>query len=467
MQAMGTEVPTPVVIPVHCAPKKAPGPKCGKHGRRKRKLPPRRVRTVVYKAVAFLEILCGEYQARCGCCKTFRNTPEDVLSRALYDNKVRDLVLDRLLKDAMNVEQTMESLRREYLLDLSTGFVSDVLHGHAEALDMSEHRRMVLKHFRGTLCVDELHLGRFTLLLATDPLNNLPIAFALVAANDQDHMERFLRNLKTWGLEPRVVVTDGSNLYPGVLAALWPHAEHQLCVFHILKEINKLILDAVRRLRTAMGRRGKAGRKKKRGRKGAKSKAAAARRGLSVKEKAHFVFQHRHLIVKRRENLTESERGDLTRMLEYLPELAPLRRFADRISWLFDTPKDFLQASCRRAAIVRDPAFQAVPELVKALERLDEQKFPKIMAYLKNPASRRVRTNNHVERTNRMFRFLEKVRYKWRRRKTLVRFVVLKLDDIWGHWSPPEAQAKTTPQPKEVKQRKPQRDDGLQPRRVA
>ncbi len=53
------------------------------------------------------------------------------------------------------------------------------------------------------------------------------------------------------------------------------------------------------------------------------------------------------------------------------------------------------------------------------------------MAYLKNPLSRRVRTNNHVERTNRMFRFLEKVRYKWRRRKTLVRFVVMKLDDIW------------------------------------
>ncbi len=49
------------------------------------------------------------------------------------------------------------------------------------------------------------------------------------------------------------------------------------------------------------------------------------------------------------------------------------------------------------------------------------------MAYLNNPISQRVRTNNHVERTNRMFRFLEKVRYKWRRRKTLVRFVVLTL----------------------------------------
>src|SRR3954468_24716096 len=102
---MGTEVPTPVVIPRHCAPKKAPCPKCGKHGRRKRKLPPRRVRTVAYKTVAFLKITCGEYQARCGCCTTFRSTPEGVLPKALYDNKVRDLVLGRILKDGMNVEQ--------------------------------------------------------------------------------------------------------------------------------------------------------------------------------------------------------------------------------------------------------------------------------------------------------------------------------------------------------------------------
>src|SRR5438067_6482935 len=249
---MGTGAPTPVVIPVHAAPKKAPCPQCGKHGRRKRKLPPRRVRTVAYKAVVYLEITCGEYQAKCECCTTFRNTPDGVLPKALYDNKVRDLVLDRILKDEMNVEQTLESLRREFLLDLSTGFVSDVLRSHAQELDMSAHRRMVLKRFSGTLCVDELHLGRFTLLLATDPLSDLPVAFALVAANDQAHMRRFLANLKAWGLAPKVVVTDGSNLYPGVLAGLWPDADHQLCVFHVIKDINKLIIDALRRLRTAM-----------------------------------------------------------------------------------------------------------------------------------------------------------------------------------------------------------------------
>src|SRR5437588_12484637 len=101
--SMGTEAPTAIVIPVHCAPKKAPCPTCGKRGRRKRTVT-RTVRTVAYKAVASLEITYGEYQARCGCCTTFRNTPENVLPKAKYDNKVRDLVLDRVLKDGMSIE---------------------------------------------------------------------------------------------------------------------------------------------------------------------------------------------------------------------------------------------------------------------------------------------------------------------------------------------------------------------------
>ena len=427
---MGTETPTSVVIPVRCAPKKAPCPNCGKRGRRKRTLT-RTVRTAAYKAVAVLEVTYGEYAARCGCCTTFRSRPEGVPPKAKYDNKVRDLVLGRLLKDGMSIERALASIRREFLLDLSTGFVYDVLRDRAAELDMAAHRRMVLERFSGTVCVDELHLGRFTLLLATDPLADLPVAFALVGKNDSDHMRRFLKNLKARGLDPAVVVTDGSNLYPDALADLWPGADHQLCVFHALKSINGLILDAVRRLKAAMARRGKAGRKKKRGRKSKRAKAAAGRRGPTLKEKAHFVFQHRHLVVKRREKLTEAERSDLTRVLEYLPELATLRRFADRVYWLFDAPKDFHQAGCRRSAIIRDPAFRAVPELVKAMGQFDEARLPKLVAYLSSPAGRRVRTNNHVERANRLLRLLEKVRYKWRRRRTLVRFVVLKLDAVW------------------------------------
>jgi Transposase len=234
---------------------------------------------------------------------------------------------------------------------------------------------------------------------------------------------------------------------------------------HVIKAINGLILDAVRRLRTAMRRRGKAGRKRKRGRKPRRAKAAAARRGPTVKEKASLVFRHRHLIVKRRENLTESECDDLARMLGYLPELAVLRRFADRLYWLFDTPKDVHQAGCRRAAVVRDPTFRAVPELVKAMEQFGAEKFPKPMAYLNGPASRRVRTNNHVERANRLFRSLEKVRYKWRRRRTLVRFVVLKLDEVWSYRASSEAEPARPPRP--AKHRKARLDAGRRSRPAA
>jgi transposase-like protein len=461
---MGTEAPTIVTIPVHCAPKKAPCPTCGRHGRRTRILPPRRVRTVAYQAIAYLEVTCGEYRARCDCCTTFRSTPDGVLPRAAYDNKVRDLVLGRIIEDGMSIERAIRSLRREFLLDLSPGFVYDVLRDRAAQLEMAGHRHMVLDRFSGTLCVDEIHLGRFALLLATDPIRDLPVAFALVGANDHDHMRRFLQNLKNWGLEPRAVITDGSSLYPAVLAELWPDADHQLCVFHILKEINELILDAVRRLRTAMARRGRAGRKRKPGRKGAKRRAAAARRGMTLKEKSAFVFRHRHLIVKRREKLDETGRDDLARLLSYLPELATLRRFADRVYWLFDAAKDYHQASCRRAAIVREAAFRAVPELVQALEQLRPEKFPKIMAYLRGPVGRRVRTNNHVERTNRMVRFLEKVRYKWRRRKTLVRFVVLRLDHIWSRAA---VGAGEVGSPRAPRRPRGQAPDRQQPRRAA
>ena len=151
-------------------------------------------------------------------------------------------------------------------------------------------------------------------------------------------------------------------------------------------------------------------------------------------------------------------------MPEYLPELATLRRFADRVYWLFDTPKDLHQASCRRSAIVRDPAFRAVPALAKAMEQLDTARFPKLLAYLNGPASRRVRTNDHVERANRLFRFLEKVRYRWRRR-TLVRFVVLKLDEVWSHCSSPQA-AKFQTEPSSGG-RKTQANAGQRSRRAA
>ena len=78
------------------------------------------------------------------------------------------------------------------------------------------------------------------------------MAFALVSSNDQDHMRRFLKNLKNWGVEPEVVVTEGSGLYPALLAELWSQARHQLCIFHVLKDLHKEVLDALRRMQQGL-----------------------------------------------------------------------------------------------------------------------------------------------------------------------------------------------------------------------
>ena len=147
--------------------------------------------------------------------------------------------------------------------------------------------------------------------------------------------------------------------------------------------------------------------------------------------------------VKRREDLTEAERGDLQRALGYLPAPATLRRFADRIYWLFDAPKDAQQAGCRWSAVLRCREFHEVPELAKAMEQRGEGKFSRLMAFLNDPVGRGMRTNNHAERTNRAFRLLEKVRDKSRRRRTLVRFVVMTLDVHWATWTPPQPQTES------------------------
>jgi hypothetical protein len=224
----------PLVRLVCCAPKVYPCPGCGKNGRRVRRLR-RRVRSLAYRQAAWLDIRYAEYKARCRCCKTFRSWPLGVPAKAGYDDLVRQAVLDRILEDGLNVQRTRAAMRRDFFLELSEGFIYDCLRWKIGQLDLLAHRQLVLKKFSGTLCLDEVHLGRFTLLLGTDPLADLPVGFALVSRNDADHMRRFLKNLKTWGLEPKVVVTDGSTLYPALLAQLWPAARHQLCVFHLLK----------------------------------------------------------------------------------------------------------------------------------------------------------------------------------------------------------------------------------------
>ena len=415
---------------IRCAPRRAPCPSCGRRGHRKRLLH-RRVRTLAYRRVAWLEVTYAEYRSRCGCCKYFRTGPLDVPPTADYDTTVRQAVLDRLLRDRLNVEQTKAVMRRDFLVALSDGFVYDCLRWQVARLDLGAHRRLVLERFSGTLCVDELHLGAYTLLLATDPLADLPVGFALVGANDQEHLGRFLRNLARWGLRPQVVVSDGSSLYTGLLAAIWPEAQHQLCVFHLLRDVLAKVLDAVRRLRRAQARRGRAGRKRQRGRPSKRQQARRRQRGPTAREKAAFVWKRRFLIVKRTAHLTPSERDDLKQLFAYRPELRTLGSFSQDLYRLLDDSATLRVARWRWTWLRYDPEYQEVGELVAALELLAEPKLTKAMAFVQQPLGSQVRTNNHVERMNRRLRFAEKVRYRWRKRRWVVRWVVLLLDGFW------------------------------------
>ena len=409
---------------VSCCPRTYPCPECGKRGRRKQVLH-REVRSIAYGKILYLKVTYAEYRATCGCSKTFRSRPEGIDLRCHYDSKVREAVLNRLIRDGLSVQKLRAAMKRDFHLDLSEGFIYECVRKEVSRLDGSEYRKWVLEHFSGTLSVDEIHLGRYTLLLATDPIKDFAVAFALVDANDQDHMRRFLKNLKNWGLSPKVVITDGSNLYPAVLAELWPEARHQLCIFHVMQDITGHVLDAVKRMRREMTRRGRRGRRRKRGR---PKKGRRKRREPTLRQKAHFIYKHRHLIVKRREKMTASDEENLAKMLEYHGGLRTLRTFMDKVFALFSADQTRQQAGCRRSALVRNAAFQAIPELAKALQMLSPEKFEKMMAFLYSPLGRRLRTNNHVERTNRKLRFFEKTRYKWRRRRSIIRFLLLSLD---------------------------------------
>jgi Transposase len=414
------------VVPVRCQPRTYPCPTCGRHGHRKRRLD-RFVRSLAYDQVLWLHVFYAEYTARCDCRKYFRSCPPGVSPKADYDHLVRQAVLNRVLDDGLNVERTRAALRRDFRLAVSSGFVYDCLEWGLAQLNQAQQRRQALQHFSGCVCVDELHLGDFTLLLATDPIADRVLGYSLVTINDQAHMRRFLLTLQYWGFEPKVVVTDGSNLYPAVLREVWPAAKHQLCVFHVLQDITTKVLDGVRRLRRQQARRGNGGRKRRRGRPRKEQQARTRRRGPTSKEKATFVYKHRFLIVKRSENLDRKDWDNLCQMFHYLPELRPLWYFCQEVYQLFSAEQVVRLARRRRTLLLKKASYREVPELAEAMGLLQGEKFDKMVAFLECSAGARVRTNNHVERTNRKLRFDEKVRYKFRTQRSLERFLRLRL----------------------------------------
>jgi len=417
---------TAKTLPETCHPRKAPCPCCGKLGRRKR-IRIRLVRSLAFQQVLWREVHYGEYVAKCQCCKTFHTHPEDIELKAKYDNNVRKAVTDRILIDKLNATTVQQAMKRDFYLELSTGFLYDCLAYAIRKFDGAGFRAKVLSEFSGTLCVDEIHLGHRVVLLASDPIADNPIACALVSSNDAAHMQRFLKNLKNHGFSPITVITDRSPLYPKTIAEVWPEAKHQLCVFHVMSEINDHVLDAVREVRRAL--------KPKRIKKGrgrpSKRNRARVKKLKEQRAQADKLFRRRHLIVTKRTNIKAEDQSALDELLSLSPTLGILRTFVDDLHELFTIRRSKKQALRIWRRMRRNKSYLNNEHLRKALEVLRKENMVKLLVYLDSPSSVRskVRTNNHVERCNRVLRYLEKVRYKWRRRRTIVRHILLQFDN--------------------------------------
>src|SRR5262249_49902437 len=154
--------------------------------------------------------------------------------------------------------------------------------------------------FSGYLAIDEVYDGPFGILSVVDNRRYNRLAFQ-VLDHDPTHedvrafLAEFKGQLDRRGLEVLGITTDGSSLYPKTLAELWPDVPHQLCEFHVLKEITKAVLHALSKLRKQL----KAMIPQQRRGRPSKGQQGQARKVARQNQRLADLFEHRHLFVRR------------------------------------------------------------------------------------------------------------------------------------------------------------------------
>ena len=240
---------------------------------------------------------------------------------------------------------------------------------------------------------------------------------------DQDDVRSFLADFKAEldrrSLEVRGITTDGSSLYPKVLKELWPDAPHQVCVFHVLKEITKAVLRALAKLRKELAQHIP---KLPRGRpRQDKQSQARARRAKRLKDRLAELFEHRYLFVRHR--LSPAQKRVLTRLVRGRPQLRVLRAIMDEVYRLFDR-------RCRTATAVKRLAklrarVRRFKRLGKALDKLQSPTLDKALLFLDDRLLGS--TSNAVERSNRRFRKAQRSIYSARTAQQIRRRLALDL----------------------------------------
>lgn len=178
-----------------------------------------------------------------------------------------------------------------------------------------------LADFSGYIAADELYDGPFCVLSIVDNRTFKRLLYQ-VLDHDPDHRDitaffhRFRMALRLRGLALEGVTTDASPLYPEPLQEVFGDVPHQICEFHIIKELTQAILRAVAQVRKKLAAQ------KPRGQRGRPTTTAAkriARRRKRLQQKVADLFEHRHLFVQH--DLTPAERRTLQTITRGLPQL--------------------------------------------------------------------------------------------------------------------------------------------------
>lgn len=188
------------------------------------------------------------------CQHYFRAQPPFLRSDAIYTNRVVDKAVQSVYRDGMAMRRVSQRLAADFWVQPSEGMIRGWCTTYGKTFDfVNDYQPWVTRAFSGILCVDEAYQGDLALLLAVDPSapdGDRLIGYQLVHGNVSASMvESFLMRLKAAGIVPDEVITDGSALYPAVLAKVWPAAAHQLCLFHETRRVTAAVLDVIKAVR--------------------------------------------------------------------------------------------------------------------------------------------------------------------------------------------------------------------------
>jgi transposase len=191
------------------------------------------------------------------CDHYFRAQPPFLRRDAIYSNRVVAKAVQSVYEDGMAIRRTATRIARDFWVQPSESMIREWCQDYSAGFDFeTEYQPWVVAEFSGILCVDEVYQDRLALLLAVDPAapdGDRLVGYQLIHGSvDAKAVEGFLLRLKKAGIEPDEVVTDGSQLYPAVLAQVWPQAAHQLCLFHATRHVTQAAMKAINAIRKAI-----------------------------------------------------------------------------------------------------------------------------------------------------------------------------------------------------------------------